>query len=208
MKFYIIKWFEVGSMDLKMKENQPWIFNGRTDAEAEALVLWPPDGKNWLIGKDPDADKDWRQEKKGSTEDEMVGWHHWLNGHEFEQAPGVDDGQGSLACCSQWGRKELNTTELNWTHVHSYCPIRSMLQDLYELVDRLVMDNTWLLFLFRKSFRLFHLFAVIFFEEIILVLLPPLSPSFSLHFPPVFPFSPRPPAFKILSQGPPGVVHF
>ena len=78
MKFYIIKWFEVGSMDLKMKENQPWIFNGRTDAEAEALVLWPPDGKNWLIGKDPDADKDWRQEKKGSTEDEMVGWHHRL----------------------------------------------------------------------------------------------------------------------------------
>ena len=117
MKFYIIKWFEVGSMDLKMKENQPWIFNGRTDAEAEALVLWPPDGKNWLIGKDPDADKDWRQEKKGSTEDEMVGWHHWLNGHEFEQAPGVDDGQGSLACCSPWGRKESDTTEwLNWTH--------------------------------------------------------------------------------------------
>ena len=70
------------------------------------IILWPPDAKNWLIGKDPDAGKDWRQEEKGMTEDEVVGWHHQLNGHEFEQAPGVDDGQGSLACCSPWGRKE------------------------------------------------------------------------------------------------------
>ena len=69
------------------------------------LQYWPPDAKNWLIGKDPDAGKDWGQEEKGATEDEMVGWHHWLNGHEFEQAPGVGDGQESLACCSQWGRK-------------------------------------------------------------------------------------------------------
>ena len=86
-----------------------------TDAEAETPILWPPDVKNWLLGKDPDAGKDWRQEKKGVTEDEMVGWHHRLNEHEFEQAPGVGDGQGSLVC-SPWGHKELGTTErLNWT---------------------------------------------------------------------------------------------
>ena len=78
---------------------------GRTDAEAEAPVLWPPDGKNWLIRKDPDAGKDWRQEQKGATKDEMVGWHHWLNEHEFEQTLGLGDGQGSLACCSPWGHK-------------------------------------------------------------------------------------------------------
>ena len=96
------------------KGNQSWIFIRRTDAETP--ILWPPDAKSWLIRKDPDAGKDWRQEEKGTTEDEMVGWHHQLNGHEFEQALGVGDGQGSLACYSPWGRKELNTTEqLNWT---------------------------------------------------------------------------------------------
>jgi len=84
--------------------NQSWIFIGRTNAEAETLILWPPDAKNWLIGKDPDAGKDWRQEK-GTTEDEMVGWHHWLDGHECEQALGVGDEQGSLVCCSPWGAK-------------------------------------------------------------------------------------------------------
>ena len=87
-----------------------------SDAEVEAPILLPPDAKNWLIGKDPDAGKDWRQEEKQITEDKMVGWHHWLNGHEFEQALGDGDGQGSLACCSPWGCKELDTTEqLNWT---------------------------------------------------------------------------------------------
>ena len=97
------------------KGNQSWIFIGRTNAEAEAPILWPPDVKNWLIWKDPDAGKDWRQEEKGTTEDEMVGWHHWLNGHEFEQTLGDDEGQGGLACCSPWGHKELNMTEwLNW----------------------------------------------------------------------------------------------
>ena len=95
--------------------NQSWTFIGRTDAEAEAPILWPPDAKNWLLGKDPDAGKDWRQEEKGITEDSMVGWHHRLDGHEFEQASGVGDGQGGLACCSPWGHKELDTTErLNW----------------------------------------------------------------------------------------------
>ena len=96
------------------KGNQSWKFTGRTDVEADAPILWPPVVKNWLIRKDADAGKDWRKEK-GTTEDEMVGWHHWLNGYEFEQAPGVGDGQGGLACCSPWGRKESDMTEwLNW----------------------------------------------------------------------------------------------
>ena len=98
------------------KGNQSWIFIGRTDAEAETPILCPPDVKNWLFGNDPDAGKDWRQEEKEKIEDKIVGWHQWLNGHEFEQAPGVGDGQGSLLCCSPWGRKELDVTEwLNWT---------------------------------------------------------------------------------------------
>ena len=97
------------------KGDQSWIFIGKTNVEAETPILWPPDAKSWLIGKDPDAGKDWRQEEKGMTEDEMVGWHRVLNGHVFEQAPGVGDGQGSLACCSPWGRKESDTEQLNWT---------------------------------------------------------------------------------------------
>ena len=97
------------------KGNQSWIFIGRTDAETETPILCLPDAKNWLIGKDPDAGKDWRQEEKGMTEDEMVGWHHWLDGHEFEQALADGDGQGSLACYSPWGCKEPDMTEwLNW----------------------------------------------------------------------------------------------
>ena len=91
------------------KGNQCWIFLGRTDAEA--LVLWPPDEKRQLIGKDPDAGKDWEQEEKGVSEVGTVGWHHWLNGHEFEQTLGDGEGQGSLACCSPWGRKASDTTE-------------------------------------------------------------------------------------------------
>ena len=102
------------------KGNQVWIFIGRTDAKAEAPILWSPDAKNWLIGKDPDAGKDWRQEK-GVTEDKMVRWHHWLDGYEFEQAPGVGDGPGSLACCSPWGCKESDMTEwLNWTALNHH----------------------------------------------------------------------------------------
>ena len=87
------------------KGNQSWIYIGRTDAEAEAPILWLPDAKSWLIRKDPDAGKDWGQEKKGVTEDEMVGWYHWLNGHECEQTAGDGEGLGSLACCSPWGRR-------------------------------------------------------------------------------------------------------
>ena len=98
------------------KGNQLWIFIARTNAEAETPILWPPDVKSWLTEKVPDAGKYWRQEEKGTTEDDMVGWHHWLDGPEFEQAPGVDDGQGILVCCSPWGCKELDMTEqLNWT---------------------------------------------------------------------------------------------
>ena len=90
----------------------------RTDAEAETPILWPPHVKSWPIGKDPDAGRDWGQEEKGTTEDEMVGWHHWLNGHEFGWTLGVGDGQGGLACCSPWGCKELDTTKwLNWTEI-------------------------------------------------------------------------------------------
>ena len=97
------------------KGNQSWIFIARTDAKAETPILWPPDAKNWLIWKDPDAGKEWRWEEKGMTEDEMVVWHHRLNGHEFEQALGVDNGQGGLACCSPWGCKESDMNEpLNW----------------------------------------------------------------------------------------------
>ena len=98
------------------KGYQSWLFIGRTDAKAEAPVLWPPDVKNWLIGKDPDTGKDWRQEEKGTTEDEMVGWHRGLNGHGVEQTQGDGEGQGSLACCSPWGPKESDLTEqLSWT---------------------------------------------------------------------------------------------
>ena len=98
-------------------EDQPWNFFGRTDAKAEAPVLWPPDVKSWLIGKDSDAGRDWGQEEKETTEDEMAGWHHGLNGRESEWTPGDGDGQGGLACCNSWGREESDMTEqLNWTH--------------------------------------------------------------------------------------------
>ena len=101
------------------KGDQSWVFIGRTDVQAETPILWPPDEKRWLIGKDPDAGKDWGQEKKGMTEDEMVVWHHQLNGHRFGWTPGVGDGQGGLACCASWGCKVGHNwaTELNWTEL-------------------------------------------------------------------------------------------
>ena len=104
-------WESLDSKEIKPvhpKGNQSWILTGRTDAEAEAPVLWPPDGKNWLIRKDSDAGKDWKQWEKGTTEDETVGWHHRLNGHEIEQASGVGDGQGSLV-------PKSGTQLSNWT---------------------------------------------------------------------------------------------
>ena len=96
--------------------NQSWIFTGRTDVGAKALILWPPDAKNWLIGKDPDTVKDWRQEEKRMTKDEMIGWHHWLDEHELEKALGDGEGQGSLECCSPWGCKESDMTETKHQH--------------------------------------------------------------------------------------------
>ena len=99
--------------------DQPWDFLGRNDAKAKTPVLWPPHAKSWLIGKDFDAGRDWGQEKKGMTEDEMAEWHHWLDGYESEWTPGVGDGQGGLACCDSWGHKESDTTErLNWTELN------------------------------------------------------------------------------------------
>ena len=109
-----VLWTSRKSNQFNPKWNQPSIFIGRIDANAP--VLWPPDAKNWLTGKYPDAEKDWRQEEKGLTEDEIVGWHHRLNGHEFESPPWVGDGQWGLARCSPWGHKELDASErLNWT---------------------------------------------------------------------------------------------
>ena len=102
-------------------------------------ILWPPDLKNWLIGKDPDADEDWRQEEKGTTEDEMVGWNHQLDGHEFEQALGVDDRQRGLMCCSPWGHKESVTTKwLNWTETHTQCPPAICLANPHLIYNKMV----------------------------------------------------------------------
>ena len=104
-----------------LKGDQSRMFIGRTDVEAETPILWPSDVKSWLIWKDPDDGKNWGQEEKGPTEDEMVGWHHWLDGHGFGWTPGAGDGQGGLACCSSWGRKESDTTEwLNWLTDQNY----------------------------------------------------------------------------------------
>ena len=101
------------------KGDQSWMFIGRTDTEAETPILWPPHAKSWLTGKDPDVGRDWEQEEKGTTEDEMAGWYHWLDAHEFGWTPGVGDWQGRLACCDSWGHKELDTAEqLNWTELN------------------------------------------------------------------------------------------
>ena len=101
------------------KGDQSWVFIGRTDVEAETPILWPPDAIGWLIWEDPDAGKDWGQEENGTKEDEMVGWHHQHNGHGFGWTLGIGDGQGGLVCCSSWGHKESDTTELNWTELSS-----------------------------------------------------------------------------------------
>ena len=119
------------------KGDQSWVLIRRTDIEAETPIFWPPDVKNWLIGKDPDAGKDWGQEEKQMTEDEMVGWHHRLGGHGFGWTPGVGDGQGGLVCCASWGCKESNMTErLNWTQPstrkeYKKNPLKTVLYYLY-----------------------------------------------------------------------------
>ena len=121
---------------VRPKGNQSWIFMGRTDAEAETPILWSPHVKSWVIGKDPDAEKDWGQEEKGMTKDEMAGWHHWLNGREFEWTPGVGDGQGGLMCCDSWGRKESDMSEqMNCTkHLfQGICFLRNIIPYRYML---------------------------------------------------------------------------
>ena len=139
---------------LDCKEIQPvhpkdesWVFIGRTDAEAETPILWPPDAKSWLIGKDPDAGKDWGQEEKGTTEVDMIGWHHLLDGHAFGQILGVGVGQGSLACGSPWGRKESDTTEqLNWMELN--CAGSSLLHTGFSscgMQGLLLIAGHWLL---------------------------------------------------------------
>ena len=117
-------WTAKRSSQSSPKGNQPWVFLGRTDAEVEAPILWPRNTKSQLIGKDPDSGKDWRREEKGATEGEIVGWHHWYNGHELEQAAGGNEIQGNLECCSPWDQKELNRTE--WWNKNS---------DLYENIS-------------------------------------------------------------------------
>ena len=144
------------------KGDQSWVFIGRTDVEAETPILWPSDVKNWLTGKDPDAGKDWRQEEKGTTEDEMVGWHHWLNGHGFEWTPGVGDGQGGLACCGSWGCKEstplsdwteLNDNEMPKQMLHFSCLCRAIPQYLWGIDSRTPMDVK----IHRYSFPLYKM---------------------------------------------------
>ena len=141
------------------KGNQSWIFIGRTDAEAESPIPWLPDVKNWLLWKDPDARKDWRQEEKGITEDEIVGWHHQLNGHESEQAPGVGDDQRSLACCSPWGGQELDMTErFNWYWgLNSKLPWESL---IFPWVSPMYSWGTYV-----KKFLSAFLFLIIFYQR-------------------------------------------
>ena len=134
------------------KGNQPWIFLRRTDAEPEAPILCPHDLRSWLTGKDPDAGKDWRQEEKGTAEDEMVGWHHWLIGHEFEQALRVGDGQGSLVYCSPWGHQLTwlsDWTELNWGNHESLLP--SSVKSNVMHMKAIFVSANWLILLKNKT---------------------------------------------------------
>ena len=132
------------------KGDQSWVFIGRTDAEAETPVLWPPHVKSWLIGKDPDAGKDWRWKEKGRTEDEIDGgWHHWLDGHESEWTLAVGDGQGGLACCGSWGRKESDTTKrLNWTELKVFLLIVDISHYLKHIQKKTCSVVFFLLFIF------------------------------------------------------------
>ena len=132
-----------------------WIFLERTDAEAEAPILWPPDGKHWLFRKDPDAGKDWGQEEKGTIEDEMVGWHHQLDGHEFEQASGVGDGQGSLVCCIPRGLKESDTTEWLYMCV-CVCVCVCVYTHIVVVYCSVVSGSLWLCGLNLCLLRLLH----------------------------------------------------
>ena len=130
------------------KEDQPWDFFGRNDAKAETPVLWPRHVKSWLIGKDSDAGRDWGQEEKGTTEDEMAGWHNRLDGHEFEWTPGVGDGRGGLACCDSLVHKESDMTErLNWTELSNWTTTIRLYALLYKFFFPLMIWNNYLSFL-------------------------------------------------------------
>ena len=151
------------------KEDQFWVFIGRTDVEAEIPILWPPDVKSWLIGKDPDAGKDWGQKEKGTTEDEMVGWHRWLHGHGFGWTPGVGDGQGGLACCNSWCCKEsdmtewLNWTELNWKYIRIY------LEFLFALVVNTLASSTVHFYKIWMNILIFNLILVFLRDQLFTV---------------------------------------
>ena len=122
------------------KGNQSWIFIGRTDVEAEIPIFWPLNVKNWLIWKDPDAGKDWMWEEKGTTEDEIAGWHHRLNGHQFEWTLGVGDGHGGRACCDSWGCKESDMTEqLNWTELKE---AKDLYIENYKILMKEIKEDT------------------------------------------------------------------
>ena len=178
------------------QRNQSWIFIGRTDAKAETSILWPPDVKNWLIWKDPDAGKDLRQKEKQTTEDEMVGWHHWLNGHEFEWTLGVGDGQGSLVCYSPWGHKESDMIEwLNWTDNHKvwYSEVRyisltintSLCCYLIFIIILIALEeaNMWLYQnLCKKTPKLRLITVFLFFLARVILLMLTSSHRFLLHY--------------------------
>ena len=138
--------------------DQSWVFIGRTDAEGETPILWPPHEKCWLIGKDPDAGRDWGQEEKGTTEDDVAGWHHWLDGRESECTPGVGDGQGGLACCDSWGHKESDTTEqLIWSDL--------MIQSYWWIIFYITIPRVGYMFLLDGQTRVqkyFLLFLTLF----------------------------------------------
>ena len=131
-----------------MTWDQPWVFFGRNNAKAETPVLWPPHAKSWLTGKDSDAGRDWGQEEKGMTEDEMAGWHHWLDGLESEWTQRVGDGQGGLACCDSWGHKESDMTEwLNWTELNEFVYFSSFLSSQWlNLVSSTMLSHVSLWF--------------------------------------------------------------
>ena len=146
------------------KGDQSWVFIGRSDAKAETPVLWPPHAKSWLIGKDSDAGRDWGQEEKGITGDEMAGWHHWLDGRESEWIPWVGDGQGGLASCDSWGRKESDTTEpLNWTELNWSREVNDDDQLQHQNQPALIPQKTLYLL---SSFLCFHFPFLLFWNYI------------------------------------------
>ena len=131
--------------------DQPWDFFGRNDVKAETPVLWPPHAKSWLIGKDSDAGRDWGKEEKGTTEDEMAGWHHGLDGRESEWTPGVGDGQGGLTCCDSWGHKELDMTDwLNWTELKLFIH-KNTRKDILSYWIISYEEGEWVRWTFQKK---------------------------------------------------------